>query len=187
MQTSLCVAPYLEAGEGVSAAGCLGTRWLILSAEESSMEDRSVQKTSLFTNMVPKSASGTLIPPECLGSYNHVEQSHFRLCSSTCWGEDTTWKAGTPPSGGQAPARDPLLPGCFPGCCWQVWGSCFVAGSRWVVFQRFRQQAPAASLTLLFTVPRARYPASCPRFLASPPFLLLQLGHCTVAWLHVCV
>lgn len=112
--------PCLEAGEGVSTAGCLGMRCLILSAKERSMEDRSVQKTSLFTNTVPESASGTLIPPEFLGSYSLVEHSHFRLCISTRWCEDTTWKPGTSPSGGQAPSRDPLLPGCFRGCCWQV-------------------------------------------------------------------
>lgn len=122
--------PFIWLPKAAGQAGCLGVLCFYL-LKESSVENRSVLKTSSFTNMIPESASEThscriLGFPESCGT-----RPRFGFCSSMCRGEGTFWKQGPAPSAGQAPARDPVLPGCFLGCHQSpFWGRCFVAASR---------------------------------------------------------
>lgn len=95
-----------------------------------SVENGSVPKTCLFTNMIHESASETHSCRTLGFSESCGTQPRFGVCSSMCRGEGTFWNQGPAPSAGQSPARDPVLPGCVPGCQQSpFWGRCFVASS----------------------------------------------------------
>lgn len=111
------------------------------------MESRSVRKTSLFTNTIPESASGTQFPPELVGSYKHVavtlcvvqfhvlgRRHHLEARTSALW-----WSSSC-----SRPCAPWLLPRLLADPSFL--GSRFVAVSGMGVFQRVSQQALAASL-----------------------------------------
>lgn len=56
-------------GQGLGALARAVRLYLL---KGSHVESRSVRKTSLFTNTIPESASGTQFPPELVGSCKHV-------------------------------------------------------------------------------------------------------------------
>lgn len=124
--------PFIRRPKAAGRAGCLGMLCLLSSAKSKFSGEQERAEDVSFTDVIPESASETRSCRTLGFSESCGTQPRFGLCSSMGRGEGTFWKHGPAPSAGHSPARDPVLPGCFPGCQQSpFWGRCFVAAS-WI-------------------------------------------------------